>query len=306
MVDYRYQQAWDYRGRGQNDRAIELLKQLLSEDPNHAMCHGLLASCLLEKKRLHAAEHELAIALRLAPINAYLVLTQARVFVFKNKPKQALTCCDDALAINPELSGALLLKSNIYALLDKKSERFECLQQAASLDPNSVDVITAIGDFYHSTGKHKKAFEVASDALAMDPQDVDANVLMGKIQLVLGNAEDAEYHAMFAISQNPESEAALKLFSNIKMRKNIFLGLWWRFNSWITTAGNLKSSAILVFGYLLFTLLSRVLADLEYEQLSDVTSYSWLAIVVYSWVCIPMYYKQLKKEVEKFRFDSDF
>ena len=271
-----------------------------------AIYHGLLASCLLGKKRIHAAEYELNLALQLEPTNVDILLTQARMLLLKNSQNKAIECCNEILSIDPESTGALLLKATVLFIKDKQAERLECLQQALTLNPESALVITALGDFYHDTGDNKKAFDIAQDALAADPENIDANVLMGNVQLALGNTVDAEYHAMFAISHNPDSEEALMLFSNIKMRKNLFLGCWWRFNNKVASMGNLKSSFVLVFAYLIFSLIAQILFDFGYVSLSSLTSNLWLGLVIYSWVCLPIYYKQLEKELRKFRFNSEF
>ena len=43
--------------------AIEIWRQVLSQDPDHAPSHALLSLCLVDTKRLHAAELEAGLAL---------------------------------------------------------------------------------------------------------------------------------------------------------------------------------------------------------------------------------------------------
>ncbi|MGF1729343.1 tetratricopeptide repeat protein [Photobacterium kasasachensis] len=306
MDDYKLEQAWRCYHYGQTDQAIELLKELLGNNPNDAFYHGLLSACLLKQKRLHAAEYELKIALSLDPESAFLLMTQANIQYCNNHFKQAIDSCDEALTLDPELVEALLLKSRLHFDMEKRELAQSCLQQALSLAPDSVSVLTALGEHYYNIGELQDSFEIASEALRVAPQDEDANVLMGNVQLALGDVDDATYHAKFAICQNPSSEEALKLFANIKMRKNWFLGLWWRINSKISGMSNIKSSMVLISGYLLFNLLATILSDLGYGDLSLITSYAWLSIVAYSWICLPLYNKQLEKELQQFSFNPDF
>ena len=304
--DYQFSAAEKFFHQGEYHLAIDILKSLLSEDPNNAHFHGLLAACLLNDKRLYAAEYELGIALNLEPMLPHLLLMKAKVFIYKNKLKLALSECIEVLNVSPEYTQAFLTKSQVHLLLEQKNDALICLNNAVALEPDSVEVLTALGEYHLHIGQIKEAKEIALDALRLQAQDEEANVLMGKVQLALGNIEEAEYHAKFSIFQNPNSKAALTLFSNIKISKNLFLGLWWRFNSSISTLSNIKVGLILISAFLFFNLLTIILGDLEFYTLAKITNYVWLGVVVYSWVCLPIYYRQLKKELAQFRFNSNY
>ena len=304
--DYKFELAQDYSRRGQNKHAIALLKEILSEDPNDALAHGLLAACLISEVRLHAGEYELKIALGLNPMLPYLHLIAARINLLKNLPKQAIKSCDIALSITPEFYDALLFKSSALMVVEKRAEALDCIYEASKISPNSIEVITSFGEYYLSTGDLKKASEHTLEALKIDAEDESANILMGEIQLRNGNAIEAEYHAKLIIRNNPDSRRALQLFCNIKMRKNLFLGLWWKFNSWAATLSSVRAGLVLIVAYLSFNLASQIFKDIGYSSTSIIVSYTWLLIVVYSWAGIPMYYKALKSEMQKFSFNEDF
>lgn len=304
--DYQIDRINFYLSSGQFQDAIDLLKKLLSEDPNEPLYHASLAECLLASKRLYAAEYEIGIALQLDPQIPYLHLIKAKIETFKNNPKKALEFCDEALSQDPEYVDVLILKSTIFSIMGDSAEELSCINQALALEPDSVDTVTALGDYQFSQGKLSEALETAKIALSINPQDEDANLLMGRVSLDLGDVENAEYHAKFVIMQNPDSSEALTLFSNIKAQKSSLLGVWWRLNSKIGKLSDLKASLILVLAYIVFMLLAQILDDLGYGTASLITSYAWLLLVVYSWVATPLYYRQLKKELEKFQFDKDY
>lgn len=305
-MDYKFEQAWACYHRGQYEQAIELLKELLSQAPNEALYHGLLAACLLEQRRLHAAEYEIGIGLGLNPLLPFLLLTYAKVLLFKNKHSSAIAKCDEALAQEPSFVAALLFKAELLNLVEEPQEAISVLQQALSIAPDSPSVLSAMAASYRSNGQNDKALIHLLEALKLDAQNESANILMGKVALDQGNIEDALYHARFAVSQNPSSESALRLLSDIKMRQNWFMGFWWRLNSKLSKMGNIKASLILISGYLIFSLLATILSDLGHGLAASIIAYGWLALVAYSWFCLPLYYKQLKKEIEQFRFGKDF
>lgn len=306
MHDYRFEQATRCYEQGQFLQAISLLKELLGDDPNNADYHGLLAAILLSQKRIHAAEHEIKIALQQDSQDPYLLFINANIAMLNKQMNKALEICDEALRIDPNFVDALLLKGAIFGFNKQRPQQLDHIEQALSLDPDSAQTLTALGSYYHEIGDQGKAEQVARSALSVEPQNIDANVLMGNILLVQGDIENATYHARFSITQNPESTEALRLFSDIKARQNWFIGAWWRFNSKLSKLGNLQLGLVLIVGYLTFNLLSQVLEDLGYPVASSVVSIAWLALVAYSWIALPIYYKQLNKELEKFQFRSDY
>ena len=84
------------------------------------------------------------------------------------------------------------------------------------------------------------------------------------------------------------------------------MGIWWRFNMWAATLGNLRAALVLISGFLGFNILSEVADDLGYSGAATFLSSAWLILVVYSWVGIPMYHKAIAKELEKFTFNPKF
>lgn len=304
--DYKYEQVWRHISHGQLSSAIELLKELLSNEPNNAMYHGVLAHCLLEQMRIHAAEYELKIALQLEPNQPFLHSIYARIYFLQNKAKQALAACDQALQLDPQNADVFELKSDILLANKKAKEAFVYIQKMSELEPDSVKTTFAFANYYYQTGNTAQALEFTTAALGMDAQHQGANVLMGRLQLLKGNIAEAEYHARLTIMLNPSAKEALSLFADVKARKNIFLGLWWKFNAWVSRMSTLNQVGVLIFGYVFFNLLSNVVFDFGYSKSSSVIDYAWFAIVIYSWVAIPIYQRMLDKEIQKFSFKSDY
>ncbi len=306
ISDFRFEQACNQHDAGRTQAAIDLLTELLAEDPDNAAYHGLLASCLIAEKRLVAAAYENDIALKQDPSWPFLHEVRARLLLLNDKADDALEACDEALRLDPELTSAHLLKATIYSFKQDRAAAKASLDAAAALSPGSASIAIAYGDYFNEIGEHGKAYECAAEALRIDAGNVEANILMGETQLALGKTDEAINHAKFAIMQDPASEEALRLFAHIKMRNNWFIGAWWRFNSWISTLGNAKAALVLIGGFLGFNLFSVIAGDLGYPGTSRFLSSAWLILVVYSWVGIPMYRKALDKELAKFSFNPRF
>lgn len=304
--NHEFEMAKRFIHQGLIDAAIEILRRLLAKDPTMAMYHGLLALCLVQKMRLHAAKYEIDIALHEEPGNTFIRYVNALVLKHQNQPQQALLECEDILAIDPLFVDALLLKSDICSYMGQKKQAYNCIQEALNLAPQSLEVHLALGNFHFANGAPGDAEQEAMWVLAEDAGSIDAHLLLGNIRLKQGNTEEAKYHASYVISQQPDHRGALTLFSHIKMRQNWFLGIWWRFYAWVATLGELRSSFVLVMGYVFFNLCAVALKDLGYPVVSLVVSFSWLGLVLYSWIGVPVYQRKLKSELEAFRFNSDY
>lgn len=306
MDEYNYQLAWACYRRGQIDQAIDKLKALLSVHPDVADFHGLLALCLLAKKRLYAANHEVSEALRLDAGNPMYHWVLAQVLMLKNQPKAAHEACDRSLQLNPEFTDAMLFKAQLCLSADQPDQARQWLDEAARVSPESVTVKIAYGTLHLQVGDLGAAERLAREAMQADPQDEDCAVLLGRILLRQGKTKEAFYLARSAIMRNPESTDALRLFTDIKARENWFLGLWWRFNAWISGMGTTRISVVLISLFLFFNLLSLVLLDMGHESLSGTVQSGWVLFVIYTWVGIPMYHRKLSQELQQFRFNDDF
>lgn len=303
---YKYDQAFACYQRGQIKQAIDLIKEVLSEEPNDANSHGLLSLCLLSEKRIYAAEYEVQLALNNDSSIPLLYIILAKINLLKNKFKLALEHCNDALNLDPNYVESFLLQSDIYNLLNNKDKSLKCIQEAAKIEPENINITLAFGNYYYNLGIYQKSLTYALEAIKEDPQNVNCNVLLGQIKLKEGNINEALDLAKFAIINNPDSKEALKLFCDIKSRQNWFLGLWWRFNSQMSILSPIKSSIVLISMFLIFNLVSQLMLDLNYNTLSKAFSYGWLLFVIYSWVGIPMYNKKLNKELAQFKFNDNY
>ena len=306
MSDPRFERALAYLASGQTHAAIDMLAQLLGEDPEEPVYHAVLAAALLRQKRLAGAEYELAVAQGLDPNLPYVYYVRSQLLLLKRKPRQALESCDEALRLEPDFVDALLMQARLYLLTEQREEALDRLERAAVLAPDSLDVLVAFGDFHNARGNPERALEFARDALRIDAGSADANVLMGETMLALGDAAEADMHARYAVSQLPDDEGALRLLVNVRMRQNWFVGLWWRMNNRIVRLGTAQQGLVLILGFLVFQLAAQIFTDLDYPTTGAVLGYAWLGIVVYSWVGIPVYQRAVAKALSDFQFNPKF
>lgn len=301
-----FDRALQYISLGQFELAVEQLKQVLAEDPDSPQGHAFLAFCLLQQKRVYAAKHEAAIALTLEPMLPMAHFTMTQIQIAARQFKKAQEHLTILLEIEPEDPVNYLLQAELYSLTRSKTDILPLLEKAQSLDPENLRVKAALGRHFLSQGLYEKANHYAHEILEDFPDYQDGLTLKGLILLQQGNIEEAREHAMWALRQNPMDKDALYLISSIKARRNPLLGLWWRYNTWMSERGESRIILILIGAYFMYRAVSIYVEQLGYTQASTVIDLLWLGLCVYTWVSPGIFSKMLQKEFKKVTLKPEF
>jgi hypothetical protein len=59
---------------------------------------------------------------------------------------------------------------------------------------------------------------------------------------------------LWALRQDPADRGALRLMASIKARRNPFLGLWWRYATWMGSLGEGRAIVVLLGMYVVYRL----------------------------------------------------
>lgn len=310
MNDHHLEQ-WLRRARqqmaqGQLDGAIESLRQALSVAPDFADAHALLAICLLNKRRLHAAAHEAQLALVLEPESLLTQYAMAHVRLAQRQFAQAEQHIQQLLVLAPEEADYYRLLAQLYNLTGRRKDIPPLLDKARELDPDDPDTMVAYGEYYLSQRDLGRARQQAQEALHLQPEHHDALVLMGNVLLRNGEVAAAREHALWALRQHAGSTSALRLLAAVKVRSNVFLGLWWRYNTWMETLGDSRSIFVLLGAYVLYRVATLMASDFQQPELARIINILWLGIVAYTWFGPAMFRQALQKELSEVALRRDF
>lgn len=292
--------------RGQVDAAIDTLAQWLGTDPDDAAAHALLALCLVKRKRLYAAGLEADTALALAPDSVLAHVAAASVAQAKGHPKRAESHLQSALELEPEDVPTRLQLVDLHLFWGKTDEADRHAQAALALAPEYPSACVAAGEVALARGNHAEASAHALDALERDPEHVAALVLQGRCELAAGRADEAREHAAWALQLAPQDESALALLCGIKARRSWFLGLWWRFQAFVTAGSGTRTVLILLGAFLLYRATGLVLEDAGRDDLAVPLRNLWLGFCAYTWFAPTLFMRSLRKELEQVRLRQDF
>lgn len=277
--------------------AIETLRQALTLDADNAHAHALLAVCLHDQKRLHAAEYEARAALALDPEFPFAHYAVAIVSIAQRRFKLAEQHLQAALGLDPGNPAMLRTLAQLYSLWGRRREVLPLLEKAREADPNDADTWAALAEHHRDARDFKKAEALARHALEIDPENADALLTMGYVLLARNETQEAREHALSVLRNNALHQGAIHLLGAVKARQSPLLGVWWRFNSFFGGGSMARRVMLLIGMYLAYRASMIALDDFGYAQAGTWVSFAWLGFCVYTWVGPAVFQKQLNREL---------
>ncbi len=301
-----FNHAHDQLGRGQVDAAIEMLATLLGAEPDHAAAHALLAICLVRRKRLHAARLEAERSLELEPEGVFPHLAAAAVAGADRRFPVAERHLHEARALDPGSPDVEIQLARLYNFWGKADQAAEHAAHAMDLAPDDPDALALSGEIAFARGDKATAAERAGEGLALDPEHVDSLVLMGQCDLYKGDTERAREHVSWALQIDPSDAGALALLCAIKARESFWTGLWWRFQSFVSSGSGTRTILLLLGMFMTYRVSVILAVDMGRQDIADVLRIAWLAFAAYTWIAPEWFSRALRKEMEQVQLRRDF
>jgi tetratricopeptide (TPR) repeat protein len=296
----RRRRAGDYRG------AVETAKKALALDPDHAQAHAVLALSLLGIRRLPSASLEVGLALALDGNDAFCHFAAAVVRRAERRLDDAWSHCLVAIETDDDKPNGYVLGASIKRMQGEYAAARELLEEAIALGADNVETLVAYAELELSEGNLAAAQKRVDAALAGEPDHHDAHIAAGRIALRRGEVEVAQEHARFVLSKNATDHDALLLWTGVKARKSVLLGMWWRVNSWGMLRSERARLGILIGSFILARFAIILAGALGFESLETALTYGWLAFCAYTWVAPGMFRKMLDREIKTIRLNPDY
>ena len=112
-------------------------------------------------------------------------------FFDEGKYEEAITCCEEALRLNPQCAHAWYNKGAALANLGRYEEALSCFEKALRLKPQYANVWYNKGAALTNLGRYEEALTCYEEALQLNPQDADAWSNKGAALYNLGQYEEA-------------------------------------------------------------------------------------------------------------------
>jgi tetratricopeptide (TPR) repeat protein len=286
--------------------AIDLLKRALALDPEHPTAHASLALALLGARRLHAASIEADLALGLDPHSPFCHYTGAAVRLAERKLEDAWRHCLVAMQDDDDDSDVRVLGATIKVAQGDLAAARALLDEALERSPGDPDALTELARMELNAGKLAEAHERIEAALTADPSDGDAHIVAGYIALGRGQIDEAEQHARFVLSEDATSRDALELWTAIKARRNVLMGLWWRWCMFTGLRSERSQLGLAIGSFIVVQLLIIVLGAAGFEDTEILLRKIWLGLCAYTWVAPEIFEWMLRRELETVVLRDDY
>jgi Flp pilus assembly protein TadD len=301
-----FRHAQHQLARGQVEAAIETLATLLGGEPDHADAHGLLAICLVRRRRLHAARLEAERSVALDPEGLLPHLAAAAAASADRRFKVAEEHLNTARSIDPESVDVEIQLAHLYSYWGRNKDAAVHAARAVALAPDDPDALATDGEIALQRGDTAEAAARSRRALETDPEHVDALVLLGRCDLAAGNTSAAREHALWALQLDPMNAGALTLICAVKARESLWLGLWWRFQSFVSSGSGTRAILLLLGMFMIYRVAAILSADAGRQDIANALQVVWLAFAAYTWVAPEWFRRTLRREMDDVRLRPDF
>lgn len=298
--------AEQQHARGQIDAAIETLTRVLGEDPDDGDAHAFLAICLLKRNRLHAAALEALRGAELDPESLFIHLASASVATAHRRFQLAEEHLATARGLYPEADAVYEHLARLYSTWGRGDEAIANCLRACELAPGDAGHWALRARLELGGGDRREAARYALEALELDPENVEALCVIGHCELADGQVDAAREHAAWALQIDPMNEGALTLLAAIKMRQSLVLGLWWRFQAFVSAGSRLRAVALLIGIFLLYRIAMIALDENGKDHLLAPLSFAWMGFCLYTWVAPGIFWKAVRRELEQVRLRPNF
>ena len=170
---------WPAVTQGRNDRAIELLKEAVAIQPEHAAAHANLGA----------------------------------VYGIIGRYDTGIQYLERALELQPDHARAHRNLGLIHRARGRYPEAIEHLEKALELQGGQANAMAYlnIGDTYYDMGEHEKAIPHFQKAVQLDPNNANAHLLLGLAYRALKRGEEARVHFEKTLELNPNHPQASQI-----------------------------------------------------------------------------------------------
>lgn len=192
-----------FMANGQFSDALKCFTAALEIKPDYLIAcvnHGIILQKL--------AQHDLALssfqkAHRLAPHSPEVSFQLANQFRILNRNNEALDCCINILATNPNFIPAIELKGTLVQATGGTTEALTVFNQALSLNNGVPGLHINKANCLVILERYQEALESLDHALSLQPQNAVAHSSRGVLMRLLGKPIDAEKEFRAAIAIDP-------------------------------------------------------------------------------------------------------
>jgi Tfp pilus assembly protein PilF len=282
---------------GRSEAALQIIKGILSADPEDSFAYFMLARAQLLKENVEAAMEALEASIRLNPEYPSAHALYGYLLGTKHDLTGAYRALQIALELNPFHQRALNWYAKLLLNEEQQPHRAkEFAERALRVGPEEPDHHVLMGNIFERLQMYPEAESAFREALRLEPEDADALNDYG-VFLMNAKKQPKEAFTYFreSLRLDPTSECARENFLISLQAKSKFFGLFWRYSCMMDRLGRRRLYFILGIWLLMrvLILLARHAPFLMPVLLPLVLLY--ILFCIYTWAAKPLFNFMIKR-----------
>lgn len=189
---------------GHSDRAEELLRGLLAENPREARAVSALGIIAARTGRPDLAIHRLREAAEIDPHNASTLCWLSYFLAHEGQLAEATTIAEKAVSVDPRDPTTHATLAQCLARQGKAAEAIPSFETSLLLDPNNAAILNELSDALLACRRWLAATLTLRKAVLMAPEPKQL-LQLTYLELRLGNIESAERYGRRFLRKQPDS-----------------------------------------------------------------------------------------------------
>ncbi|MDY0212675.1 MAG: PEP-CTERM system TPR-repeat protein PrsT [Desulfuromonadaceae bacterium] len=281
--------------------AAVYFKNVLEQDPNHVEARHQLGMAYIEAQKFDQAEKELSKVHLQNPSNGDVVLELVYVHLMlgqvaaaedmleqflsghpknsrsqeylglillnQGEIKQAVPLFDEAVELDPDNIGALLMKIRLGLMQNRKEDADALLKASLIRFPKEKQLYQLYAALKAGSGELDVAYATYQKIINLDPTDVQARYWAGVLALELNKTDEAQQFADYLLKRHPDQPSGTRLRGMILYAKEDYAGAALALRESLTKMRDLTGHYLL--GMSEFRLKNYELALNQFQQVLD-------------------------------------
>jgi len=213
-----FKEAIGLVANGQVDRAEEICRGAIDDQPQNVNMLALLGAIQLKRKHYRDAEKWLEKAIDLAPTFAKPHEDLGIVLLQRNRTEEAVAALQKATRLDPSLELAWLNLGQGLAMLGKGEEADDAFEKSFNLNPERKKL--ALAAEHQKAGRIEEATQLYKEVLRDNPRNVDALRMLGIIAFAASDIDEAERLFRRTVKLAPDYVSAIIDLGNTLKEQN--------------------------------------------------------------------------------------
>ncbi len=271
------------------NEADQLLKGLLSEEPNNVHVLAMLSEVKLHQNKYDDAENLINGAIGLSPDTDYLYYIKSRVAIHEDRYDDAETNIQHAIQLNPEDADYYALWASIKLTRKQFETALELADQSLSIQPDNLLGLNIRSTSLIKLGRKEDAFTTIEGALGHDPNNAYTHSNYGWGLLEKGNHKKALEHFKEALKLNPNMANAQAGMAEALKARYLFYRLFLQYSFWMNNLTAKYQWGVIIGFYVVSRVINLIAKTNETLQPFLTPLLIVLAIIAFStWIFTPI------------------